>query len=495
MLRDEKDDRAGDAGEHHDTSDEPQRLLPPGSAPPGAGSDVPCRRTSGSRLLHLLQSPLRIPVVRRNVEDAPERRCGCVDLVVFEGNLPFGDELVDLLVPFKPVVRLLDDSRGIGLRRLDTQHILQDLPRLAEFSPVEERGPLPEENGHLLRLFDFFPALVAQVPPARIRGGKLKKFLRPRKRFAVSPLLHEIARFPQERLPFGGSPDGELFRLDDLGLDPLQLLDHRLDGRVPFVRVLLQRLAYDLLEVSREAGLRLRQERRIIGHDRIQDSRLVFTLERELPRQHLKQEDRERPDIRPLIEVKPPNLLGRHERERSHPRAHARDLRTPRKLGKPEIDDLHLAVGSDDDVCRLDVAVDDPVIVRFGKPAADPYHDIKRFGDGERPARDLRIQVLSAVERHADEEEPLGRFADLVDRADVRVVKRGRRLSLLQEALLCGGVPHKIGHEKFQGDDPLQGHVLRPVHDPHPPAPDPVEDLEMRDHRSNDVPRKDTAHE
>ena len=56
--------------------------------------------------------------------------------------------------------------------------------------------------------------------------------------------------------------------------------------------------------------------------------------------------------------------------------------------------------------------------------------------NGSAAAREARLQRLAVVERHRDEQLPVGGLADLVDRADVRMIERRRRARLAQEAAL-----------------------------------------------------------
>ena len=42
-----------------------------------------------------------------------------------------------------------------------------------------------------------------------------------------------------------------------------------------------------------------------------------------------------------------------------------------RELGEPEIENLHAAVAGDEDVLRLQIAVDDPLLVRGGETVRD----------------------------------------------------------------------------------------------------------------------------
>jgi hypothetical protein len=93
------------------------------------------------------------------------------------------------------------------------------------------------------------------------------------------------------------------------------------------------------------------------------------------------------------------------------------------ELGDAEVENLHHAVVGHEHVRRLDVAVYDPSRVRFREPPRDLHRDPHRLANRERPARDTLLQCLPIVERHRQVELPIVSLADLVDRADVRVLK------------------------------------------------------------------------
>ena len=72
--------------------------------------------------------------------------------------------------------------------------------------------------------------------------------------------------------------------------------------------------------------------------------------------------------------------------ERSPATRHAGRL--PTRLGEAEVEHLHRAVGADLDVGRLQVAVDDPLLVRRLERFGDLPRDRQRFIDRHGPVRD-----------------------------------------------------------------------------------------------------------
>ena len=87
--------------------------------------------------------------------------------------------------------------------------------------------------------------------------------------------------------------------------------------------------------------------------------------------------------------------------------------------GQPEVADLRRAVGSEPDVARLEVAVDDVVGVRVRQAAADRLRDLQRPLDGQR-----QVEAIDGAAGHvlADDVGLARLLADVVDRDDVRVV-------------------------------------------------------------------------
>ena len=109
-----------------------------------------------------------------------------------------------------------------------------------------------------------------------------------------------------------------------------------------------------------------------------------------------------------------------------------------RQLGQAEVEDLRLAALGDEDVGGLDVAVDDALRVRGVEGVCNLDPEIERDFERERPVVDAVLQRLAVEELHRDERLALG-LADVVDRADVRVVERRGRARLALEALERAG--------------------------------------------------------
>ena len=102
-----------------------------------------------------------------------------------------------------------------------------------------------------------------------------------------------------------------------------------------------------------------------------------------LPREHLVEDRAEGEDVGAVVRALSANLLRRHVAERSQDDAwlgagrnrgevgltpHTRGLG---ELRQAEVEDLHPAVGGDEEILGLQIAVNDPLLVRGGEAVRD----------------------------------------------------------------------------------------------------------------------------
>ena len=115
----------------------------------------------------------------------------------------------------------------------------------------------------------------------------------------------------------------------------------------------------------RKPGLDATRARKRFVNDLVGDRRQRVAGERLLSRQRLVEDHAEREEVCPAIDGLSFHLLWRHVVRRAEELPGRRQVRRIRgDLRDAEIGDLRAKPGADDDVRRLDVAMDDPFEVR-----------------------------------------------------------------------------------------------------------------------------------
>ena len=223
------------------------------------------------------------------------------------------------------------------------------------------------------------------------------------------------------------------------------------------------------------------------------DAERRLALEGHLPGRHLEQDDAERVDVGPLVDVLPFDLLGGHVLGRPDEGPAVGDALGLGGAGDAEIHDPGAALAVDHDVGRLEVPVDDPQPVGLRQAVADLSGDRQGPGRGERPHHlDDALEIVARDEFHGDEIGPLA-VPEVEDPADVLVGDPPGQLELVAEALDHLLVGAERGHEDLEGDGladlPIQG-LVDPAHaaaaelveDPVPPGElGPRDDLPAED--------------
>ena len=136
-----------------------------------------------------------------------------------------------------------------------------------------------------------------------------------------------------------------------------------------------------------------------------------------------------------------------------------RCLRSIRRVGprsasssKAEVEDLRATVVGHHDVGGLQVAMDDPLVVRRGEGLGERAGDLEDALDGEPALRDEPIERRAVDKLHGEEVNAVS-FLDREHGDDAGVVKGGESLRLTPETLQPLGIRGHLG-----GQD-LQGHV------------------------------------
>ena len=262
------------------------------------------------------------------------------------------------------------------------------------------------------------------------------------------------------------------------------------------LRVLLEAVQDDPVERGRQRLAPLGGRRGVLLEDRVHRLDGRVALERAASRQHLVEHDAEREDVGAVIDGLPAHLLGRHVPHRAEHRARAgqrtrvgeqRRLGLERRagrgqLGEAEVEDLDAAVARHEDVVRLQVAVDDPLVVRGRQPARDLAGVVDGLPMRQRRCADARAERLP-IEQFRDDVRRAVVGADVVDAEDVGVIERADRARLLLEAAEAIAVGRERRRQHLDGDVPAEACVARAVDFAHAARPDRGQDF-VRTHAS-----------
>lgn len=171
-------------------------------------------------------------------------------------------------------------------------------------------------------------------------------------------------------------------------------------------------------------------------------------MECALPGDHLVQHRAEGKEVGAHVERLAADLLWGHVADRPHHGARIGDgmrdggghFRARRRhgAGEAEVQDLHVAIGRDEDVLGLEVAMDDAALVSGRKTAGDLHAVLDGATQRQRAGHQSRAEGL-AFEQFHHEGAPL----EAVDLRDVRMIQRCQRPGFALEAPETIGVIRK----------------------------------------------------
>jgi hypothetical protein len=149
-----------------------------------------------------------------------------------------------------------------------------------------------------------------------------------------------------------------------------------------------------------------------------------------------------------------------------------------RRAGEAEVGDLDaLDAVLQQDVARLDVAVDQPLGVRRRQAVGRLHPDAQDFLQLQRPvAVELLLEREAVDVLHHEVRQPL-RLRDGVDGNHVLVDDGGRRLGLASEPLAGGAAGRQLRGQHLDRDDAVQRLVERLEHHRHAAPADHFEDF------------------
>jgi hypothetical protein len=124
--------------------------------------------------------------------------------------------------------------------------------------------------------------------------------------------------------------------------------------------------------------------------------------------------------------------------------------------------------------------VNDSLGVRGIERVGNFDREVEDAGGLHGPAPDQGSEVLAFETLHGNEGFAMF-LADVINRADIRVIQRGCRLGFAAEPAEGLSIIGEVRREKLQGDEAVQARVLRFVHDTHASTAELLDDAVMRD--------------
>ena len=163
-------------------------------------------------------------------------------------------------------------------------------------------------------------------------------------------------------------------------------------------------------------------------HDRQQ----IVARERRPAGQHLEQRYAQRPDICTRVSAFSAHLFRSHVGDGPGGRSRLREPRgrwsiRSQHLRQTEVENWYLAVWSDHDVGRLQVAMDDTHRVGVGHTVSDLTQNRDDLRERKRATRQFLLNRLTSAVRQSDVGHGLP-LADFVDRRDIGVIEAARDL-------------------------------------------------------------------
>jgi hypothetical protein len=209
--------------------------------------------------------------------------------------------------------------------------------------------------------------------------------------------------------------------------------------------------------------------------------------------QHLEEHHTERPDIGALVNEPTSRLLWRHicdgaqDHARHGPRCRRRrrvqvrvfDARLER-FGEPEIQHFDDAIGPNRNVGRLQITMDDVLLVRRFERLSDLLRDLERFLDRHRATSDPISERRPIDEFHHQRVYAI-RVFEPMDMRDVLMVERCEHLRFTCEAGETLGIVREEVGQNFEGDVALELRVLGPIHLSHPASTEQGNDFVRAD--------------
>jgi len=147
-----------------------------------------------------------------------------------------------------------------------------------------------------------------------------------------------------------------------------------------------------------------------------------------------------------------------------------------RTAGETEVENLHASVAKQKDVVRLEIAVDEPLVVRRGESAGDLHRAVGGSANRQRPLCEAIAERLAVEQFHHGVGAGFVR-PDVEDREDVRMRQRRDGLALALEPREAVPVAGKRSGRDFDRHEAIEPWIARFVDFAHPAGADDGHDL------------------
>src|SRR6266478_1595343 len=158
----------------------------------------------------------------------------------------------------------------------------------------------------------------------------------------------------------------------------------------------------------------------------------------------------------------------------------ARRANRGRDFRQAKIQYLGMSALSDENVCRLDVAVHDAGSVSGVEGVGNIDGDGEKNFRFQSPPANAMLECQAVQKLHGQEEMAVF-LTNLMDRADIRMVKRRSGAGFAAEAFQCLGILRDIVGKKFKRDKSAEGDVFGLVNHAHAAATKFLDDAVVRD--------------
>src|SRR5882724_8823854 len=162
-------------------------------------------------------------------------------------------------------------------------------------------------------------------------------------------------------------------------------------------------------------------------------------------------------------------FLRAQGRERGNSHLFRNPAGTRNQFGQAEIQNLGLSTPGDENIGRLEIAMDDSTLMGSVEGVGNLDGDVKDLSARQRLARDDVFESLAFQEFHRNEGMPFG-FVNFINGADVGMVEGRGGPCLALKSLQDLMVADKVGWEELQCYIPTQPEILGAIYHSHAPA-------------------------